>query len=402
MEHEREFGVVLFGATGYTGRLVAEHLLTRKQGVRLAFAGRNQAKLEQLRSELGAEDVPLLVGDVSDEGFLQRMAENTAVVCTTVGPYARYGAGLVAACAAAGTSYCDLTGETHFIRDMIDRYGAAAAQSGARLVHCCGFDSIPADLGVFFLQEQAQARLGGPCQEVRAFLTDMSGTFSGGTMSSMEQLLDDARRDPALRSLLLDPYALNPAGERSGADGRDPLGPAHDPDMGWTAPFIMATANTRIVRRSNAIMNYPYGRDFRYTETIATGKGAKGWVTAQALTVGTGALIASMAVPPIRTLTASLRPKPGEGPSKTQREQGHFTYDFLGKRDSTTLRVQVHANVDPGYGATARMLGESALCLAQDTARLPVQGGSWTPASALGHALIDRLNAVGVEFRVLA
>lgn len=401
MANTREFDVVLFGATGYTGRLVAEHLVSRAQGARLALAGRNRGKLEALVRHLGESELPLLVGDSHDPAFVESLAQSSKVVCTTVGPYARYGAELVAACAQAGTGYCDLTGETQFIREMIDRHAATAERTGARIVHSCGFDSIPSDLGTFFLQEQAKAQLGGPCHRVKAFVTDMTGAISGGTIASTEYLLETAKHDPSLRALLFDPYSLNPENERQGPDGRDPIAPSHDPAIGWTAPFIMAVANTRIVRRSNAVMGYPYGRDFRYSETIATGRGVKGWAIAQTVTAVSAALMTSLAVTPLRKLTSPLRPKPGAGPSPQQRDHGHFTYEFHGQRHGAELFARVSAAVDPGYGAASRMLGESALCLAQDADRLPVQGGSWTPAAALGHALIARLNTVGITFRTV-
>jgi len=401
MTNTRDFDVVLFGATGYTGQLVAAHLATRASGLRWALAGRNHEKLQRVAADIGSPQLPLLVGDSSDSAFLAQLSSRTRVVCTTVGPYARYGEGLVAACSDAGTSYCDLTGEVHFIRQMIDRYEERARKSGARIVHCCGFDSIPSDLGTFFLQEQARARWGAPAAEVHARLVKMRGGSSGGTIASAQEVMRATSKDPALRRMLLQPYCLNPAGEQRGPDGADLLKPQHDPDFGWTAPFIMAACNTRIVRRSNAVLGYPYGRDFRYDEAVATGAGPKGFLIASGISAGTGALIASLAVPPLRALSQLVLPKPGEGPTRELRESGFFVYELLGTRGADRIKVRVSADKDPGYGATSKMLGESALCLAQDAARLPVQGGSWTPASALGNALVERLNAVGVRFEVV-
>jgi len=401
MTNNREYDVVLFGATGYTGQLVAAQLLTRAQGARLAIAGRNADKLHQVRDVLGQPTLPVLVGDSGDPTFLADMARRTAVLCTTVGPYARYGEGLVAACAQAGTSYCDLTGEFQFVRRMIDRYADAARSSGARLVHCCGFDSIPSDLGVFFLQEQAKARLGGPCQHVRTGVLKLRGGGSGGTLASMTNLIEEARKDRSVAQLMMDPYNLNPTGERSGPDGPDQTMPVHDPDFGWTAPFLMAPINTRVVRRTNAVLDYPYGRDFRYDEFMVTGAGAKGALAATGTSVGIVGAMATMAVPPLAMVAKRFLPKPGEGPTPAQRAAGYFVYELLGTRDNGKIRVRVSATQDPGYGATSLMLSEAALCLAQDASRLPVQGGSWTPASALGSALVDRLNAVGVRFSVV-
>jgi short subunit dehydrogenase-like uncharacterized protein len=401
MTNTREFDVVLFGATGYTGQLVAAQLAARAQGARWALAGRNREKLQRVAADVGKPELPLLVGDSGDAAFLAQLAGRTRVVCTTVGPYSRYGEGLVAACAEAGTSYCDLTGEVHFIRAMIDRHEARARESGARIVHCCGFDSIPSDLGTFFLQEQARARWGAPASEVRARVVKMRGGSSGGTIASAKEVMSATQKDPALRRLLFQPYCLNPAGEQSGPDGADQLKPQHDPDFGWTAPFIMAACNTRIVRRTNAVLGYPYGHDFRYDEAIATGEGPKGFLIASGISAGTGAMLASLAIAPLRALSERVLPKPGEGPTREQRENGFFVYELLGTRGHDRLKVRVSADKDPGYGATSKMLAESALCLALDDARLPVKGGSWTPASAMGMALVERLNAVGVRFEVV-
>lgn len=401
MTTSREYDVVLFGATGYTGQLVAAHLLARGQNARLAFAGRNREKLQRVAAELGKPEIPLLVGDSGDAAFVAKLAQRAAVVCTTVGPYSRYGEGLVAACADAGTSYCDLTGEVHFIRHMIDRYETRAKKSGARIVHCCGFDSVPSDLGTFFLQDEARRRFGAPCEEVRARVMKMRGGSSGGTVASALEVLHATMKDAALRKLLLQPYCLNPSGEQHGPDAPDSLKPHHDPDFGWTAPFIMAGCNTRVVRRSNAVLGYPYGRSFRYDEALATGAGPKGMLAAAGVSAGTGVVGGALMVPPLRALGQRFLPKPGEGPTPEQRDSGFFVYELLGTRGADRIRVRVSADKDPGYGATAKMLGESALCLALDAERLPVKGGSWTPASAMGMVLVPRLNEVGVRFEVV-
>ena len=400
MTHPRDFDVVLFGATGYTGQLVAEHLAAHGGGARLALAGRNRERLQHVSSEIRAS-LPLLVGDSQDPAFVTQLAQRAKVVCTTVGPYSRYGERLVAACVDQGASYCDLTGEVHFIRHMIDRYEDRARQSGARVVHACGFDSIPSDLGTFFLQEQARARWGAPCDDVRARITKMRGGSSGGTIASAQEVIKAAQSDAALRKLLMHPYSLNPVAEQSGPDGADRYAPHADPEFGWTAPFIMAGCNTRIVRRTNAVLGYPYGRDFRYDEAIATGRGAKGFAAASGVSAGTLGMVVALTIPPLRKLSERFLPKPGQGPTREQRETGYFVYELIGTRGQDKLRVRVSADRDPGYGATAKMLGQAALCLALDADRLPVQGGSWTPASAMGMALVDRLNQVGVRFEVV-
>ena len=399
MTNTREFDVVLFGATGYTGQLVADHLAAHGGGARLALAGRNRERLQHVSSEIRSS-LPLLVGDSQDPAFVTQLAQRAKVVCSTVGPYSLYGERLVAACVDQGTSYCDLTGEVNFVRHMIDRYEERARQSGARIVHSCGFDSIPSDLGTFYLQEQARARWGAPCEEVRARVTKMRGGSSGGTIASGLEVMKATQNDAELRKLLLSPYSLNPAGQQTGPDEPDRYLPRQDPDFGWVAPFIMAACNTRIVRRTNAVLGYPYGHNFRYDEAIATGRGAKGFAAASGISAGTLGMVVCMTVPPLRKVSQRYLPKPGQGPTREQRETGFFVYELVGTHGQEQIRVRVSADRDPGYGATSKMLGQAALCLALDADRLPVQGGSWTPASAMGATLIDRLNKVGVRFEV--
>jgi short subunit dehydrogenase-like uncharacterized protein len=399
MTNSRDFDVVLFGATGYTGQLVADHLAAHGGGARLALAGRNRERLQHVCSEIRSS-LPLLVGDSQDPAFVTQLAQRAKVVCTTVGPYSLYGERLVAACVDQGTSYCDLTGEVNFVRRMIDRYEERARQSGARIVHSCGFDSIPSDLGTFYLQEQARARWGAPCDDVRARVTKMRGGSSGGTVASGLEVMKATQNDSELRKLLLSPYTLNPTGQQTGPDEPDRYLPRQDPDFGWVAPFIMAACNTRIVRRTNAVLGYPYGRNFRYDEAIATGRGPKGFAAASGISAGTMGMVIAMTVPPLRKISQRYLPKPGQGPTREQRETGFFVYELVGTRGQEQIRVRVSADRDPGYGATSKMLGQAALCLALDADRLPVQGGSWTPASAMGNVLIERLNSVGVRFEV--
>ncbi|MDD9942952.1 MAG: saccharopine dehydrogenase NADP-binding domain-containing protein [Myxococcales bacterium] len=399
MQPERQFDVVLWGATGYTGRLVARALLERSDGMRIAIAGRHRERLERVRAEVGQPELTILVGDGLDRAFVDELAHEARVVCTTVGPYARYGRELLEACAFAGTHYCDLAGEVPWIRRMIDLCGPAAERTGARLVHCCGFDSIPADLGVLFMQELACEQLGGPCNHVRARVMDMRGGISGGTLASMQTLLDEARHDAEVHRLLLDPYALSPPGQYPRLDAVDAMFPWYDPDFGWTAPFAMSGTNTRIVRRSNALMGYRYGCDFRYEEALGTGDGAPGLAVATAVATATNSALYWMTLPPLRALTQWVQPRPGQGPSQEERATGRFTYALLGTRGRAQVRVTVSAEVDPGYAATARMFAESALCLAEDNGDAAVPGGSWTPASAMGNRLIRRLQQVGIRFQ---
>ncbi|HET8935544.1 MAG TPA: saccharopine dehydrogenase NADP-binding domain-containing protein [Polyangiales bacterium] len=401
MTNNREYDVILYGATGYTGRLVAVELIKRARGARLALAGRNLAKLHQLRDVLGQPALPVLAGDSNDASFLTSLARKTAVVCTTVGPYAQYGEALVAACAQTGTDYCDVTGEVPWVRRMIDSYGETAQRSGARLVHCCGFDSIPSDLGVWFLQTQAKLRYGKPCDRVRGAIIQVDGDPSGGTLASIDLLMQEARKDPAVAEMLVDPYNLNPLPERSGPDGQDPALPFRDPDYGWTAPWIMATANTRVVRRTNAVLGYPYGRDFRYAEFFAAGDGIKGLAVASGITLGLIATVSCLALPPLATITRRFMPKPGAGMNAERLAKGSFTMELVGTQGNAQIRVRVSTDRDPLYAATAIMLAESALCLTQDGGRLAAAGGSWTPAAALGTPLVERLNQAGVRFVVL-
>ena len=412
MSSPRSYDLILFGATGFTGRLVAEYLLgAAPPGLRWALGGRSAAKLEAVRAALAAEhpaaaQLPLVVADSMDEAAVARVAADCKVVCTTVGPYDRYGEPLVAACARAGTHYCDLTGEPQFVRRMIDRYEATAKDSGARVVHCCGYDSIPSDLGTFMVGEAMLAR-GAELHEVRAFAEESKGTFSGGTAASMLHMMEQVRQDPGLREVLQRPYGLDPAGHRPGPDGPDQVGIRYDAELGmWTAPFVMAAINTRVVRRAHALRGAPFGEDFRYSESMSTGRGVQGWLRAAAITAGLGAFMAAMALGPTRQLLASrVLPKPGEGPSKEAREAGYFVFRLIGLGTApggapVELRATIRGDKDPGYGETAKMLGESALCLVEDEARLPVGGGSWTPSTAMGQALLDRLRAAGMTFEV--
>jgi short subunit dehydrogenase-like uncharacterized protein len=398
----RDFDVVLWGASGYTGQLVAEHLFEHYGAggpLCWALAGRNQGKLEALRARLGggAGAIPILVGDSGDSVSLRRIAERARVICSSVGPFAMYGSELVAACVSTGTHYCDITGEVHWVRRMIDAHGAEAQATGARLVSFCGVDSIPSDLGCSLLNERMRELHDGPCAEAKLFVERFSGGFSGGSYASIINTVSEAARDREARRTLSHPYGLNPVGDQSGPETGDQRGVRYDADVrAWTAPFVMEGVNARVVRRSNALLGYPYGRQFRYREAMLTGPGTRGLGKALAIAAATsGALLA--AVPPVRSLAARVLPRPGEGITAEQRERGSFEMLLLGKRDGHVLRLRIDGDRDPGYGATSRMLGESAVCLARDD--LHVSGGFWTPASALGKALVRRLEQrAGVRF----
>lgn len=408
----RTFDVALLGATGFTGRLVAAYLAEHhgRGDVRVALAGRDLAKLNRLRAELvrrfDIPEWPVRVVDSFDREALAALAAESVTVCTTVGPYARYGAELVAACVDAGTHCCDLTAEVPFIRAMIDSHHERAGETGARIVHSCGFDSIPSDLGTFMLQRAMAERHGGALAAVDFCAVRLEGGFSGGTFASMLDLADAARRDPAVRRLLGDPYALNPTGERSGPDGPGQTGVRRDPRSGrWTAPFLMESINTRVVRRTNALLGHAYGRDFRYAESMGTGHGVVGLVRASLFTGLIHGFLAVASFGPARPLLTRMLPAPGEGPDEDQRAAGFFVMELVGRgRDADGRPVELVGRVegeqDPGYVETAKMLAESALCLAQDGDTLPSRGGVLTPAAAMGDALLVRLRRAGLVFEV--
>ncbi len=379
---------------------MVEDLLRRytDTGLRWAMAGRSRARLDAVRSELGAESVPLIVADSHDPASLDNLVGQTGVVAATVGPYALHGSELVTACTRRGTHYCDLTGEVQWIRQMIDQYDRPARETGTRLVHCCGFDSIPSDLGCLMMNRTMIEHHGGPCEVVKLGVRHLRGGVSGGTVASMLNLVEQARRDPGIRRLVAHPYALNPIDQREGADGTDQRGVEWDADFrSWTAPFVMAGINTRIVRRSNALSRYAYGRDFRYGETLLTGRGSGGCLRAMLISAGLAAALTGVAFRPTRALlNRFVLPQPGEGPSQAQRAAGHFDLELVGRRGDQVLRGRVTGREDPGYGATAKMLTETAVCLARDGDKLPVGGGSWTPATAMGTRLMERLQAAGI------
>jgi short subunit dehydrogenase-like uncharacterized protein len=397
---ERDFDLLVWGATGFTGRLVAEHLVREAGGRKLRWAvgGRNPDKLSAMLKDIGAPGIPIVLGDSHDPRSLADLARSTRAVCSTVGPYALYGSELVSACADAGTHYCDLSGEVAWMRRMIDQHEARAKETGARIVHSCGFDSIPSDLGCLFLQQQALERYGRHCGSVKLFVRKMKGSFSGGTVASMLAALDEAKRSAEDRRVMANPYGLNPAGDTQGPDGRDLARPMRDPDAdAWTAPFVMAAINTRIVRRSHALLGWPWGHRFRYTESVVTGRGALGFARSLALTATLAGFMTAASVGPARALMQQLfLPQPGEGPGEAAREAGGFEMLLIGRHPSAPqrrLQARVIGQRDPGYGATARMLAESAMCLALEGDSLPVGGGSWTPATAFGDLLYARLAA---------
>jgi len=401
----RDLDVVVHGATGFVGRLTAEYLAAHAPaGTRIGLGGRSRERLAEVRADLGpgAAEWELVVADSADAEALAALARRTAVVATTVGPYGRYGLPLVEACAAAGTHYADLTGELLFMRRTIERYDAPAAASGARIVHNCGFDSIPSDLGTLLLHEAARADGAGDLEATTLVVEAMRGGFSGGTIASLKGEIDEARGDRAARRIVGDPYALSPdrAAEPDLGDEGDLRGIERDPELGlWLAPFVMATINTRVVRRSNALLGHAYGRSFRYREVMSTGGSPVAPVLAAGVAGGAGALVAGLAFGPTRAVLDRLLPSPGEGPSEEARRRGFFRIAIHARTSGgRRYRARIAAQGDPGYAATAVMLGESALALAHDEDRLPDRAGVLTPATGLGTRLAERLRAAGQTF----
>jgi len=401
--------LIVFGATSFVGqiltRYLAEHYGTQGT-LKWAIAGRSEAKLAALRNSLGlaAGRLPLLVADAADEAALRHLCNGTRVVISTVGPYALYGEPLVKVCAETGTDYCDLTGEVQWIRRMIEAYEPVARKSGARIVHCCGFDSIPSDLGVHFLQQQARKRFGAPCTTVKMRVKAMRGGFSGGTAASLVNVVKEATANPALRKELANPYSICPEGYAPAVRQPNVKSAQYDEDFeAWVAPFVMSAINTRIVQRSNALSKQAYGEDFRYDEAVLMGRGLKGRASAAGMTAGLGGFMVAAALPPARwALERFVLPAPGEGPSAEDQRKGFFDLRFLGTTaDGRKLRAKVTGDRDPGYGSTAKMLGQAGACLAQDFAGSGRKGGFWTPATMFGDKLIERLVAhAGLTFGV--
>jgi short subunit dehydrogenase-like uncharacterized protein len=389
MAQGREFDVIVYGATGYTGRLVAEYL-SKTYGVggdvKWAMAGRSADKLAAVRDEIGAPaDTPFVVADASNPDDLASMAERAGAIATTVGPYQLYGEPLVKACAEAGTDYVDLCGEPGWMHEMIGKYEGAAQKSGARIVFSCGFDSIPFDLGVWFLQDAAKEKLGKPVRRVKGRVRKMQGTFSGGTFASFKETMAAVGRDPSLIKVLQNPFSLSMGHE--GPEQPHGMAAIEDEDIGsWSAPFIMASINTKNVHRSNALMAHAYGKDFVYDEMMLTGPGDKGKAMAEGI-AGTN-------------MMGGDGPAPGEGPSKDERENGFYDVLFYGiADDGTVIKAGVTGDKDPGYGSTSKMIAESALCLVKDDTGTP--GGIWTPAPAMGGHLVKRLTEkAGLTFEI--
>lgn len=389
MSDQREFDVVIFGATGFTGKLVAEYFQSQygsDSSVKWAIAGRNEAKLADVKAELGiSDDVVSIIADGDDDAALDSLTKRTSVVLTTVGPYQIYGEKLLSACVDNGTGYTDLCGEPAWMHQMINKYEAKAKDTGANIVFSCGFDSVPFDLGVHFLQEHAKKQTGAAIEYVKGRVRKMQGTFSGGTAASLKATMVAAHKDKSIMSALINPFSLADASQsHPQPDGTKPY---YDESLGsWAAPFIMAAINTKNVHRSNYLANFAYGKTFQYDEMMLTGPGEKGEAMANHVAQD-------------KSLGGEGGPKPGEGPSKEERENGFYDVMFIGEAtNGDTLAVSVIGDKDPGYGSTSKMISESALCLCKDVS---LSGGFFTPASALGDKLISRLTEkAGLTFNI--
>ena len=407
MTRQRELDIIVFGATGFVGRLVAAYLAEHAPSeVRIGLAGRSSTRLTAVRDAVGprASEWPLITADAADRGSMDALAARSHVVITTVGPYARYGMPLVAACAAAGTDYVDLTGEVLFVRDTLAQCADAARLSGARIVHSCGFDSVPSDLSVLLLADRARDDEAGLLEDTALVVRSMKGGVSGGTIDSARVMAQAVAADRSLVKVLMDPYALSPDRAAEPDPGRTPdMTPVRrDDSVGeWVGPFVMAAYNTRVVRLSNAVAGHAYGRGFRYREAMAFGDGLMAPVTAAAVSVGVAIGLVGFAFGPTRAVLDRLLPAPGEGPDEEVQRAGSFAMETRTRTTTgVSYRCTFAADGDPGYQATAVMIGESALALVLDRDRLPDRAGVLTPATGIGPVLATRLRAAGFRIDV--
>jgi len=394
MNQSRKFDIIIWGASGFTGRLVASYLFSKygtSGNLRWAMAGRNLNKLEMVRHEVADETVSLVVADSNDEVSLKEMVKRTKVICTTVGPYAKYGSKLVVACIQNQVHYCDLAGEVQWMRQIIDQYNEAAKANETKIVHTCGFDSIPSDMGVYFIQREAKAKRGSRAQQIKMRVAGMSGGMSGGTYASFSNTMEEAKEDKNIFKVLTNPYGLNPIDEQVGEDKSDLRSIVFDKaSQSWIGPFIMAGINTKVVRRSNILSGYSYGKNFRYEEATIYGKGFKGRMKGIINMIPMGLMMSAKPGSLLKRAVDAVLPKPGEGPTKKQREDGFYNLKFyITLEDGSSAFAKITGDMDPGYGSTSKMLGEAAVCLAKD--KLSNLSGILTPSIAMGDALLKRL-----------
>ncbi len=409
---ERAYAIVLYGATSFVGKITAHYLTnflsnaTSKgdSDITWAIAGRDEDKLKALQSKLESK-VDIIVANSNDQDSLDKMTKQTRVIISTVGPYLKYGEPLIKSCTSQGTDYVDLTGEAIFIKDMMDKYQDDAKKSGARIVNSCGFDSIPSDLGVYFTQQQAEAQFDEVCHVINMRVKAAKGGLSGGTVASMATIFEEVGQDKSRRKQVANPYLLNDDQDAPNTRQTNVSKPEYDKDhKRWVAPFVMASINTRIVHRSNQLLGYEYGRDFKYDEAMWMQDGVKGQLMSYGMSAGLLGFGAAMMFKPSRELLSKhVLPKTGTGPSKSEQENGYFDIRFFGETPSgDEITTKVTGDRDPGYGSTSRMLAQSALCLAQDIDEDDVEGGFWTPSTAMGDKLMTRLEEhAGITFEVI-
>ena len=405
----KSLDIILFGATSFVGQIATKYLFEHiglNSDIKWAIAGRSEKKLNQVKEQLGpeADGIPILIADSSDLASLNQLCQQTRVILSTVGPYALYGETLIEACVTQGIDYCDLTGEAYWIKNMLDKYELAAQKSGARIINCCGFDSIPSDLGVYFLQQTSQQQHGQSLNHVKLRVKAMKGGVSGGTVASGIEMAKAAKKDPLLRRNMGNPHVLCQSTKTFSTRQPRIVKPTYDPDFkAWSAPFIMEAINSRIVLRSNSLDQHKSSDNFTYGEAVLTGKGLKGYLRATAITLSLGGFAVATKYRFLRYLIQRfLLPKPGEGPTPEQQKNGFFDLRIIGKRDQKSLLVKVTGDRDPGYGCTAKMLVQSGLCMAYDISKSDLSGGFWTPAIAMGDKLIKRLtNSAGMTFEII-
>ena len=394
MNQSREFDIIVWGASGFTGRLVALYLFDKygaNGDLKWAIGGRNLKKLEKVRDEIANKNVPLVIADSNDKVSLFNMVNRTKVICTTVGPYAKYGSNLVEACVKSHIHYCDLAGEVQWMYKMINSYHDEAKINGSKIVHACGFDSIPSDMGVYFIQKEVKSRTGVVAQKIKMRVAAISGGISGGTYASLSRVLEDAQKDKMVYKVLTNPYALNPIDEQFGEDSSDLKNVIFDKaSQSWIGPFIMASINTKIVRRSNFLSNYAYGKSFRYDESTIFGKGFFGRVKGVLSTIPIGLIMSAKHGSLLKKGLDVIFPIPGEGPTKKKMEKGFYNLRFyITLEDGSNAFAKVTGDMDPGYGSSSKMLAESAVCLAKD--KLSNTSGVLTPSVAMGDSLLKRL-----------
>lgn len=414
---DRTYAVVLYGATSFVGQITAHYLAqflsdtnnaAAVADIDWAIAGRDEDKLKTLQAELEKttdNKVDIIIANSNDDASLNAMTKQTQVIISTVGPYLKYGEPLIKSCANNGTDYVDLTGEAIFIKDMLDKYQDEAKQSGARIVNSCGFDSIPSDLGVYFTQQQAESQFDQSCDVIHMRVKAAKGGLSGGTIASMATIFEEVGTDKSRRKQVANPYLLNDDQDAPNVRQDNISKPEYDEQHErWLAPFVMASINTRIVHRSNQLLDYDYGRNFKYDEAMWMKDGVKGQLMSYGMSLGLVGFATAMVFKPSRELLSKhVLPKSGSGPSKSEQENGYFDIRFFGETSNKdTISTKVTGDKDPGYGSTSRMLAQSALCLAQDVSKQEVAGGFWTPASAMGDKLLTRLEQhAGLSFEVV-